>query len=74
MNCQHWDGPRRRYCLAPGARRYITGHRCPRHTPAALAGRPEPGTPPPQIRKESPRGVVQDRRQLAHAPEDRQGR
>ncbi|CAL9296683.1 hypothetical protein SUDANB25_02669 [Streptomyces sp. SudanB25_2051] len=45
--CRHWDGTRRRYCGAPGARRYLTGYRCPLHTPAALAGRPEPDTPPP---------------------------
>lgn len=26
-----------------GVRRYLTGPRCPAHTPSALAGRPEPG-------------------------------
>lgn len=30
-------------CGAPADRRYLVGHRCPRHTPAAIAGRPEPG-------------------------------
>lgn len=45
--CRHWDGTGRRYCGTPGARRYLTGYRCPLHTPAALAGRPEPGAPPP---------------------------
>jgi hypothetical protein len=26
-----------------GVRQYLSGHRCAAHTPAALAGRPEPG-------------------------------
>jgi len=30
-------------CGATPARLYLTGWRCPAHTPAALAGRPEPG-------------------------------
>lgn len=47
MKCDHWIGAQRRYCRIPGARRYLIGHRCPLHTPAALAGRPEPGTPAP---------------------------
>lgn len=43
--CSHWIGPEGRYCLnTVGARYYITGHRCPLHTPAALQGKPE--TPP----------------------------
>ncbi|MFI1535490.1 hypothetical protein [Streptomyces anandii] len=43
--CGHWIGPERRYCLAEEALRpYLTGLRCPLHTPAALAGRLE--TPP----------------------------
>jgi len=29
------------FCGAPGALPYIVGARCPQHTPAALAGRPE---------------------------------
>lgn len=41
--CGHWIGAERRYCLAgDGLRSYLTGRRCPLHTPAALAGRPEP--------------------------------
>ncbi|MCQ4043845.1 hypothetical protein ACFOSC_26650 [Streptantibioticus rubrisoli] len=41
--CGHWDGPERRYCGATdGVRRYVIGHRCPLHTPAALQGKPEP--------------------------------
>ncbi|MFI0739321.1 hypothetical protein ACH4PU_14710 [Streptomyces sp. NPDC021100] len=46
--CQHWSGDAGRYCNAPGARRYLTGYRCPLHTPAALAGRaePDPGRTP----------------------------
>jgi hypothetical protein len=31
-------------CGASPARLYLTGWRCPAHTPAALAGQPEPGT------------------------------
>jgi hypothetical protein len=31
-------------CAASPARRYLTGWRCAQHTPAALAGLPEPGT------------------------------
>ncbi|MEV0115563.1 hypothetical protein AB0H77_20345 [Streptomyces sp. NPDC050844] len=46
--CRHWDGSGRRYCGAPGARRYVIGYRCPLHTPTALAGRPEPNTPAPR--------------------------
>lgn len=34
-------------CEVRGERRYKDGWRCPRHTPAALAGRPEPPTPDP---------------------------
>lgn len=40
--CAHWSGGAGRYCNASGARRYVIGWRCPRHTPAALAGRDEP--------------------------------
>src|SRR5690349_6389039 len=40
--CRHWCGPDGRYCLAvTGVRVYLTGTRCPAHTPAAVAGRPE---------------------------------
>lgn len=34
-------------CDVRGERRYKDGWRCPRHTPARLAGRPEPPTPDP---------------------------
>lgn len=34
-------------CDVRGERRYKDGWRCPRHTPAALAGHPEPPTPDP---------------------------
>ncbi|SCL67007.1 Bifunctional DNA primase/polymerase, N-terminal [Micromonospora peucetia] len=45
--CGHWIGGARRYCHSPnGVRPYLQGPRCPDHTPAALAGRPEaPSTP-----------------------------
>lgn len=39
MRCNLWqDGA---YCLAETERAYLPGPRCPEHTPAALAGRPE---------------------------------
>jgi hypothetical protein len=41
--CSHWIGAERRHCqAADGVRHYLPGHRCPRHTPSALAGKPEP--------------------------------
>ncbi|WP_329141042.1 hypothetical protein [Streptomyces sp. NBC_00670] len=48
--CGHWIGAEDRYCrAAEGVRPYQQGLRCPLHTPAALAGRPEsppgPGLP-----------------------------
>lgn len=47
VRCGHWIGVDRRYCHNPnGVRRYIQGPRCPDHTPAALAGRPEPNPLP----------------------------
>lgn len=40
--CGHWvDG--RGHCGATPTRHYLPGRRCQRHTPAALAGKPEPG-------------------------------
>ena len=42
MNCDHWIGSESRYCGEPGARRYVNSTVCPAHTPAALAGLPEP--------------------------------
>ncbi|NUH35307.1 hypothetical protein HUF15_00735 [Streptomyces samsunensis] len=39
----HWDGSRRQYCRTrDDVHRYVIGYRCPLHTPAAMAGRPEP--------------------------------
>lgn len=41
--CNHYDGRR---CGRPSVARYQVGHRCARHTPAALAGNPEPRPDP----------------------------
>lgn len=41
MRCAHAPGGRR--CDAPRSRLYACGPRCVSHTPAALAGLPEPG-------------------------------
>lgn len=36
--CEHWIGAERRLCGAEvGVRRYLTGRRCPLHTPQAVA-------------------------------------
>ncbi|MET8826032.1 hypothetical protein ABZX40_13250 [Streptomyces sp. NPDC004610] len=48
--CTHWIGAERRHCrAADGVRAYLTGPRCPAHTPNALRGLPEtspgPGAP-----------------------------
>lgn len=47
--CGHWIGVDRRYCRVREGLRRFPGLRCPVHTPAALAGRPEapagPGWP-----------------------------
>ncbi|MDG9706257.1 hypothetical protein [Streptomyces sp. DH37] len=54
--CTHWVGPESRYCHTDkDVRRYVGGHRCPAHTPAALAGRPEPQPGPgwPSLREET---------------------
>lgn len=41
--CTHWVGAEQRRCHATeGVRAFLTGPRCPEHTPSALAGRPEP--------------------------------
>lgn len=41
--CRHWIGTTRRYChTTDRLRPYPIGWRCPAHTPAAVAGRPEP--------------------------------
>ncbi|MFD4524864.1 hypothetical protein ACFWP7_13250 [Streptomyces sp. NPDC058470] len=55
--CRHWIGPERRHCKEiDGVRLYVTGHRCPTHTPAALQGKPEtpPGPGWPIFRTEEP--------------------
>ncbi|MDI5965799.1 hypothetical protein [Streptantibioticus silvisoli] len=48
--CTYWLGSEGRYCQnAEEVRRFLCGHRCPAHTPAALSGTPEmppgPGWP-----------------------------
>jgi hypothetical protein len=48
--CGHWIGSESHHCHADeNIRQYITGPRCPEHTPAALQGKPEvqpgPGWP-----------------------------
>jgi hypothetical protein len=41
--CRHWIGAERSHCRAvDGIRPYLTGPRCPLHTPNALNGLPEP--------------------------------
>lgn len=45
LACRHWIGDQSRYCDS-AARLYLIGARCPAHTPAALAGRPEPSSVP----------------------------
>jgi hypothetical protein len=46
--CTHFIGAEDRHCGATPARRYANWWACPDHTPAALAGQPEPpeGTGP----------------------------
>jgi len=42
--CRHWNNTEHRRCgSTTNVRLYITGDRCPKHTPAALADQPEPG-------------------------------
>lgn len=49
VGCGHWDGEAGEFCAATDFRPFHNGPRCPLHTPAALAGRPEtpegPGWP-----------------------------
>jgi hypothetical protein len=41
--CGHWVGDEQRHCKeVDGVRPYLTGPRCPLHTPNALQGKPEP--------------------------------
>lgn len=45
--CTHWIGAEKHHCKeVDGVRPYLTGPRCPAHTPAALQGKPEPPTGP----------------------------
>lgn len=59
--CHHWsdaDG----YCGATdNVTRYLTGPRCPRHTPAALAGHPKP-VPDPTMTLDGLRAAAHARR------------
>lgn len=41
-DCTHYQHPAG-HCGQTPARPYLTGPRCAAHTPAALAGKPEPG-------------------------------
>lgn len=41
--CRYWIGAEGRRCGVTPARPYLPGPRCTDHTPARLAGRPEPG-------------------------------
>jgi hypothetical protein len=55
-DCGHWIGAERRHCReGDGVRQYLPGPRCPAHSPAALAGRPEPQPGPgiPAYRQEA---------------------
>lgn len=40
MSCTYWTSAG--YCGHGDTRSYLVGERCPAHTPAALAGKPEP--------------------------------
>jgi len=51
--CGMWEGGG--VCDSHAERRYLPGWRCPRHTPAAIAGRPE-ATPDPACTAEGMRG------------------
>ena len=50
--CDHWDSAS--LCGIEGARHYLPGMRCPAHTPAALAGHPEPGRTATSLPKMAP--------------------
>ena len=53
--CGHWLGAESRHCRkAQGIRRYLTGFRCPDHTPAAVQRGPETA---PSAGWHSPGGV-----------------
>lgn len=53
--CGYFEGSD--YCGALTERRYLPGPRCPRHTPAAIVGRPE-DTPDPDSTVEGMRNRV----------------
>lgn len=42
LACGHYQNATRSHCGTTPARPYLTGPCCPAHTPAALAGKPEP--------------------------------
>ncbi|WP_354643941.1 hypothetical protein [Kitasatospora camelliae] len=43
LRCGHFIGAEQRHCHSTrNLREYLPGYRCPAHTPAAVAGRPEP--------------------------------
>lgn len=44
--CGHWIGSEGRVCEATPTKHFLPGARCQAHTPAALAGRPEPRPDP----------------------------
>jgi hypothetical protein len=51
--CGHWIGAEARLCLNPDRLRpYLQGLRCPAHTPATVAGQPDPPSIPMPARKE----------------------
>lgn len=42
-SCNHWTAATMRRCsTTDSVHLYLSGWRCPAHTPAAIAGRPEP--------------------------------
>jgi len=58
--CRHWLGEQGRWCGGgEGVRAYVVGPRCRLHTPAALAGRPEPEELPARA-ADAPRGQRPD--------------
>jgi hypothetical protein len=49
--CGHWLGDQQTWCHSQvGIRLHLTGPLCPLHTPAAVAGRPEPPNPQSSLR------------------------
>lgn len=69
--CTHWIGAERRYCRSvESVRAFLPGPRCPLHSPAALAGKPEApdtGAPSPASLPPSPIAAsrVADQRAIA---------